>query len=122
EKGKLTNTLRSVIFFPLLLSPIVVGFLWQTILSNYGIFNTVMEMIGLPTINFLGDSNGAVISITAVVIWQTLGFNMVIYLAGLQTIPRDLYEAVRIDGASVWQTFRNITFPMLAPAFTMNII
>ncbi|MGO4544083.1 carbohydrate ABC transporter permease [Paenibacillus sp. 2TAB23] len=122
QKGRMTNFYRSVFFFPLLLSTVSVGFIWKSILSYNGLFNNLLEQLGVERIEFFGNPELAVWTITFLAIWQSTGFIIVIYLAGLQSIPGSLYEAVKMDGANRWQQFRHITFPMLAPAFTMSII
>jgi multiple sugar transport system permease protein/raffinose/stachyose/melibiose transport system permease protein len=122
KKGKMTNFYRSVFFFPLLMSSVAVGFIWKSILSYNGLFNNLLEHFGNERIEFLGDPNYAVLTITFLAIWQSTGFVIVIYLAGLQTIPGELFDAANIDGASKWQQFRNVTFPLLAPAFTTSIV
>ncbi|WP_186438177.1 carbohydrate ABC transporter permease [Cohnella terricola] len=122
KKGKMTNFYRSVFFFPLLLSTVSIGFIWKSILSYNGLLNNLLESWGLERIEFFGNPDLAVLTITFLAIWQSTGFIIVIYLAGLQSIPGSLYEAVKIDGANRWQQFRHITFPMLAPSFTMSVI
>jgi ABC-type sugar transport system permease subunit len=122
KKGKMTNFYRSVFFFPLLMSTVSVGFIWKSILSYNGLLNNFLEKVGVERIEFFGNPNLAVLTITFLVIWQSLGFVIVIYLAGLQSIPGRLYEAVKIDGANRWQQFKHVTFPMLAPAYTMSIV
>lgn len=122
KKGRMTNFYRSIFFFPLLLSAVSVGFIWKSILSYNGLLNNLLERIGVERIEFFGNPNLAVLTITFLAIWQSTGFVIVIYLAGLQSISSSLYEAVKMDGANRWQQFRHITFPMLAPAFTMSII
>lgn len=122
RQGKLKHFYRSVFFFPQLLSPVVIGFLWQSILNYNGIFNQLMKLLSLPPVEFLSSRNGAVLTITGVIIWQVMGFAIVLYLAALQTIPKDLYESVKIDGASKWQEFIHITFPFLAPSITINVV
>ncbi|OHD69102.1 MAG: hypothetical protein A2177_08380 [Spirochaetes bacterium RBG_13_68_11] len=118
-KGRLTNFYRSVFFFPLLISAIAVGFIWKGILTYHGILNTLLANIaGIPPIDWIGDPALALWSLLVVTIWQDTGFATVIYLAGLQAIPADYYDAASIDGASAWQRFVHITFPWLAPAFT----
>jgi ABC-type sugar transport system permease subunit len=122
KKGKMTNFYRSVFFFPLLMSSVAVGFIWKSILSYNGLFNNLLEHFGNERIEFLGNPTYAVLTITFLAIWQSTGFVIVIYLAGLQTIPGELFDAANIDGASKWQQFRNVTFPLLAPAFTTSIV
>lgn len=122
KPGKLTNFYRSVFFFPLLLSAVVVGFLWKAILNYNGVLNSLLESIGWDKIEVFGTPNNAILTITLLIIWQSLGGVIVLYLAGLQGIPKELYEAARIDGANKLQEFRNVTFPMLAPSVTMCMI
>lgn len=117
-----TRLYRAGVFFPLVLSPIVVGFLWQAMLNTNGIVNLVLTSLGLKRIVFLGDPTLAVVSIAVVTIWQALGFTTILYLAALRTIPDELYEASRIDGAGRWDGFRQITVPLLAPAATVNVV
>lgn len=117
-----TRLYRSAIFFPLVLSPIVVGFLWQSVLNTNGLLNGLLTGLGLKRMVFLGDPTMAVASIAFVTIWQSLGFTTILYLAALRTIPDDLYEAARIDGAGSVAQFRNVTFPLLAPALTVNVV
>ena len=118
RKGRLTNFYRSVFFFPLLISAIAVGFIWKGILTYNGIINSLLAAVGIPAIDWIGDPALAPWSLLAVTIWQDAGFATVVYLAGLQAIPRDLYDAASIDGASAWQRFTKVTFAWLAPAFT----
>lgn len=113
---------RSAVFFPLVLSPIVVGFLWQSILNSNGLLNTLLADIGMRRIPFLAEPTPAVASIAVVTIWQALGFTTILYLAALRTIPDELYEAAKIDGAGAAARFRRITVPLLAPALTVNIV
>jgi ABC-type sugar transport system permease subunit len=122
KKGKMINFYRSVFFFPLLMSSVAVGFIWKSILSYNGLFNNLLVHFGAERIEFLGDPKLAVLTITFLAIWQSTGFVIVIYLAGLQTIPGELFDAANIDGASKLEQFRNVTFPLLAPAFTTSII
>lgn len=117
-----TRLYRSAIFFPLVLSPIVVGFLWQSVLNTNGLLNGLLTGFGQSRVIFLGEPTMAVASIAFVTIWQSLGFTTILYLAALRTIPHDLYEAARIDGAGSVAQFRDVTFPLLAPALTVNVV
>jgi ABC-type sugar transport system permease subunit len=118
RKTRLTNFYRSVFFFPLLISAIAVGFIWKGILTYDGIVNTLLRAVGIPAVDWIGSPSLAPWSLLAITVWQDAGFATVVYLAGLQAIPADLYDAAAIDGASAWQRFAKITFPWLAPAFT----
>lgn len=124
HRGQFYYVLRSVFFAPQILSAVIVGFIWSIILTDNGILNKVLKLFHLDflTNSWLADPDLALYSIAVVIIWQMLGFSAVIYLATLQSIPSDLYEAAEIDGANRAQRFRHITFPMLAPGVTINVI
>jgi len=117
------NVLRTLFFAPALLPPVIIGFLWQYILTPTGPLNTVLDAIGLGALgqNWLGDSSVALGSVIGVIIWQNAGLTMVIYLAGLQGISTDVYEAAALDGASAWQRFWSVTLPLLIPATTISL-
>lgn len=114
--GRLTVLLRAVVFYPYVIGPIIIGFLWSAILGANGV---IARLHPLP---FLADPEWAIGSIVAVVVWSQFGVNVVLYLAGLQTIPVQVHEAARMDGAGPWQTFRSVTWPMLAPSVTVNLV
>jgi len=123
-KGK---TLFKVIFFaPAMLSPIVVGYTWAFIFDPInGLFNklfTFFNLSELAKINLLGNPKFALYTIIFTMLWQYTGYTMVIYMAGLSNVPPELNEAGYIDGTNNWQNFKYITFPMIAPAFTVNIL
>ena len=104
-------------------SPLVMGFLWQVILgpSDTGLINQLLLKIGLNPIGFLSSKNGLA-SIIFTQVWQWVGWAVVIYLANLQTIPEDMIEAAKIDGADSLQIFRRITLPLLYPGVTVVTI
>ncbi|MGO4369968.1 carbohydrate ABC transporter permease [Paenibacillus sp. MCAF20] len=119
------NLFRSVFYFPVLLSGIVMGFVWTIILNyNFGVLNQLLDVVGLGELkaDWLGNPDYALISIILSTVWKSAGYYMIIYLAGLQSIPQDLSEAASIDGANRWQQFRHITFPLLAGAMTVCIV
>lgn len=118
KRGKLTYFYRASFFFPQLISLVAVGFVFKGLLSYIGIVNTVLDSLGMNKIDFIGDPRLAPLTVLLISVWQTTGFATVLYLAGLQAIPGDLYEAADIDGANAFQKFRAITFPWLAPSFT----
>ncbi len=117
---------RGIFFIPVLVSTVVVGYVWSTIFNPViGSWNVFFNAIGLHSIaelDLLGNPNTALYAIVFVMIWQYIGYSMVIYLAGLQNISKDLYEASEIDGANRWKKFRHVTFPLIAPALTINLI
>lgn len=120
----MTNILRSIFFIPVLLSGVAIAFSWNGILSYTGILNTFLKSIGLSGFiqDWFGTRYNAMISIGIVEVWRSLGFCMVIYLASLQTVPADLYEACTIDGGNKWDKFRNVTIPMIIPGITISSI
>ena len=104
---------RTIFFAPYTLSVTVASVLWWWIFQQTGIVNEVIKAIGLKPVNWLGDMPGAWIAITIATIWWTIGFNTIIFLTGLQEIPKSLYEAASLDGANSRQQFFMITIPML---------
>jgi ABC-type sugar transport system permease subunit len=121
----LSKLFRSIFYLPVLMSGIVMGFIWVILLNyNFGVVNQLLDLIGLSAWkrDWLGDPDFAMISIILSTVWKSAGYYMVIYLAGLQGIPKELLEAASIDGAGSWQRFRHVTFPLLAGAMTVCII
>ncbi|MFC5468502.1 carbohydrate ABC transporter permease [Cohnella suwonensis] len=117
--------LRVFYLVPAILSALAIGFIWSYLYNPvFGLINAGLENIGLGSWaqDWLGDPKWSMYSVVFTNIWQWTGLSIVIYLAGLQAIPADLYEAGDIDGASRWQRFSRITFPLIAPAFTVNIL
>ena len=107
---------RLVIFLPHVLSVVAVSLAWLYLYNpSAGVFNIILGRLGLPRFDWLRDPNMAMPSIIAMQIWNGLGYNMVVFLAGLQTIPKELYEVAQIDGASRFRQFFRITLPMLSP-------
>lgn len=113
---------RSVFFYPVLLSPIVVALIWKWILQENGLVNGVLESFGFERIRFLTTAVWARFWVVAISVWAYMGFYTLILLAGLQGIPGSLYEAAKIDGASDWQSFRNITMPLLSPTMLVVVV
>ena len=115
---------RTSLFMPVVMSFVVIGILWRWLFNTeFGLLNNLFESLGLGFLaqDWLGDTSIALKSLTLVDIWKWYGFHMVIFLAGLQSIPGELYEAAKIDGASVWQQFRHVTLPMLQPVMIVNV-
>jgi multiple sugar transport system permease protein len=108
--------LRAVLLFPYMTSFVIVALMWQNILDPYvGILNRALAALGLPQQAWLTSYEWALPAIVGITVWHGMGYNMVIFLAGLQGIPRDYYDAAKLDGASGWGLFRTITLPLLAP-------
>ncbi len=113
---------RSVYFYPVLLSPVVVALIWKWILQRQGALNGVLVNLGLEPIAFLLDGTWAMSWVIVVSIWAHMGFYTLILLAGLQSIPAELYDAAAIDGAGDYQSFRNVTLPLLMPTMMVVLI
>jgi len=107
---------RIAFFLPLVTSVVAIGLLWRWMYdSDFGLFNYILQAVGLPGQKWLSDPNLAMPAVVFATVWQGLGYNIIIYLAGLQGIPEHLYEAATIDGANDLQKFFRITVPMLTP-------
>ena len=123
-KFKGRNLFRAIYFAPYVLGVAVIGVLWRYLLDgNIGVINHYAGVLGLPDdVAWTSSVPAAWIALVFVTVWWTLGFNAVIYLAGLQDIPADLYEAAKVDGASAWQRFRNVTLPGLRPVLQFVVL
>jgi len=107
---------RTALFAPVVITLVAVAVIWRYLFhTSYGLVNYGLGHLGISPIDWLGDPNWAMPTIMLFAVWKNFGYNMVIFLAGLQAIPHDLYEAARIDGASRWKQFLHITLPMLGP-------
>ncbi|QTH41013.1 sugar ABC transporter permease [Cohnella sp. LGH] len=123
-KIRATGLYRTAAYVPTLFSAIVVGFIWSYVyMPDSGLIATVLSWFGFDgaSLNLLGNYSSALYAITAVDVWKHIGTSTVIFLAGLQTVPVDLEEAGRIDGASSWQVTRFIRLPLLATSMTINV-
>ncbi len=121
---RLTHLVRTLIFIPVLLSPVIVGVMWSRMFDPFGVLNQILEKLKLiqTPIFWLGDRRMALVSIIGATVWQWVGYDMILYLTGLQQIPEELYEAAMIDGASRWQLLRRITLPLLKGVGTMVVL
>ena len=109
---------RTVFFLPVVTTLVAVAVVWRYLYHpRFGLLNQLLGAVGIGPIDWLGDPRWAMPAIILLAVWKNFGFNMVIFLAGLQTIPERLYEAARLDGAARWQQLRHVTLPMLAPTF-----
>lgn len=119
---KFKNFFKAVYFLPNILSVLIVGYIFNYLFAN--VIPLLGEKLGIDFLstNILGKEKWAWIGIVIVAVWQACAFNTILYLAGLQTVPAELYEAASIDGANKWQSFWHITFPMIAPFFTINMV
>jgi multiple sugar transport system permease protein len=110
------GVVRSALFLPFVVSLVVVGMIWQFMLTDkVGLVSRALAYVGLGDVSILGSPNLALAAVVAITVWLQMGYYMIIFLAGLQDIPREFYEAALVDGAGPWQRFRRITLPLLAP-------
>jgi len=117
------NVFRAVFFVPVITSWVAVSVIWITLLSpDAGLVNYVLQSLGLPGQQWLDDPNWAMFAIVLINTWKSAGFSMVIWLAGLQAVPRELLEAAAIDGAGRWRQFWHVTLPLLAPTTIFLVI
>jgi len=116
--------MRTLIFIPQVLSGVIVAFIWRSILTQNGLLNTFLGNVGLADqpISWIGTPDLALLSVCVVVSWATIAFATVVYVAALQSVPGELYEAARIDGAGARARFRFVTLPMIAPGMTISIV
>ena len=111
---------RAAFFLPVVTTLVAVAVVWRYLYHpRYGLLDYVLGLVGVDPIDWLGDPNWAMPANILMAMWKNFGFNMVIFIAGLQNIPNTLYAAARVDGASAWQQFRYVTLPMLAPTFLL---
>lgn len=124
KKTKLKSAERAIFFFPSIVSALLLGYIWGYILSPLptGAANSLLGSLGLSPIGWTSTSWGARLCIIAVAVWTSTGWHATVYLAYLQAISQEYYEAASIDGASKWKQFTKITIPMLAPGFTVNTL
>lgn len=122
-KGK--SIARAIIYLPAVISPLIMGYIWYLLLQpGRGFVFHALELIGKSSWlgNWLGDFTASMIVLVLVNVWQYAGMTMVVYLAGLQSIPGELYESAKMDGAGSWNSFRYITLPMLLPSIRINVV
>ena len=121
---KTRNVLRVLLFAPAVVTPIVTAYLWRNLLGPDGAVNTLFGAVGLDSWqqDWLGDPGLALWMVVLVVVWQFAGYSMVIFLAGLQSIPREIYEAAALDGTGAVRRFWSVVRPLLAPAITINLM
>jgi multiple sugar transport system permease protein len=119
----LRNFFRSVYFFPLLIAHTYVAVIWQFLYQrDTGVINYYLSLLGIAPISWLGSAAWVLPSVIIMDVWKNTGFAMIIFLAGLQNIPKDYYEAARLDGAKAVQLFLRITFPLLSPTIFFVLV
>jgi multiple sugar transport system permease protein len=109
---------RSIFFMPVVTTLVAVAIVWRYLYHpQYGLLNWALGAVGIHPVDWLGDPHWAMFAIILMAVWKNFGYNMLIFVAGLQSIPEDLYEAAHLDGAGGWAQFRHVTLPSLAPTF-----
>ncbi|MET7474832.1 sugar ABC transporter permease [Streptomyces sp. NPDC005648] len=121
---KSRNLLRVLLFAPAVITPIVTAYLWRNLLGPDGAVDSLLGAIGLGAWrqDWLGSPNLALWAVVGVIVWQFAGYSMVIFLAGLQSVPQEVHEAAALDGAGPVRRFWSVTRPLLAPAITINLM
>lgn len=113
---KYKSIFRLVYFLPVVTTLVAVSIVWRYIYHpRFGLLNYILSLLGVGQIDWLGDPTFSMPAIILLAVWKNFGYNMIIFIAGLQNIPEELYEAASIEGATAWQKFKSITVPMLAP-------
>ena len=114
---------RTALFAPVVTTVVAVAIVWRYLFNTkYGVINALLAWLGLHPVDWLGDPHWAMPTIILFAVWKNFGYNMIIFMAGLQAIPAELYEAARMDGASPWRQLRHITLPLLQPTLLMVAI
>lgn len=120
--GPIRYVLRSAYFFPSLVALVYVSIIWQALFQrDTGIVNYYLTQLGLPRIDWLNSPDWAKVSVIIVDVWRNVGFGLLIFLAALQEVPRDLVEAAQVDGAGPRTIFRRVTLPLISPAIFLNV-
>jgi raffinose/stachyose/melibiose transport system permease protein len=117
-----TVTFRLIFFLPYILADVAAGLIWRFVYDgNYGLISGISQSLGWGPYFLLTDRDWAIAGVLMVIVWKYFGFHMMLYIAGIQSIDRDLYEAAEIDGATAWQRFRHVTLPQLAPMIRLSV-
>ncbi|MGO1289428.1 MAG: carbohydrate ABC transporter permease, partial [Cellulosimicrobium funkei] len=119
---KFRSVFRVGFYTPVVTSIVAVAVVWRFILQDSGLVNTVLGWVGIDGPDWLNDSTWAMPSIILMAAWRNMGTLMIIFLAGLQAIPRDVYEAAEVDGAGSWRRFRSITVPLMRPTLLLGAV
>lgn len=118
-----SEVVKTIVYMPVVISGVIMGYIWHFIFQyNGGAFNDIMKILGNEAVDWMGKGSRAVWLMTFINTYQFFGIAMVIFLAGLQSIPKDYYEAAKMDGASLLSEFKNITLPLLMPAITVSVL
>lgn len=123
KKSRINNFFRALLFIPILLSPIATGYIFKGILSSKGVLNNIINVFTNSdiSIQWLGSVTFTLFIVSLVQAWRASGIAVLIYIAGLSTIPEELIEAAKVEGANYWQIVKNIKIPLIGPSTTINI-
>jgi multiple sugar transport system permease protein len=117
------RVLRAIVFLPYVTSMVAIAIVWQWMFNtDFGLVNYGLRLLGIASVDWLGSPRFALLSIIGVTVWTQVGYQMVIFLAGLQGIPQPYYDAALVDGASAWQRFRHVTVPLLRPVILFVLV
>lgn len=123
KRGMLYGVVQGAVFTPYIISLVSVSLLWMWMMDpRYGLLNWVLSWFGLPPSKWLTDTGSAIYGLILVSVWKIVGYNTLVFIAGLQSIPQDIYEAAALDQASPWRKFCKITIPMLSPTLFFLLV
>lgn len=123
RKMKGRSLYRTIYFLPMVAAPAAVAMVWRWLYnSEFGLFNHILQSLGIKPVQWISNPNIALFSIAVVGIWSVIGYNMVLFIAGLQEIPKDFYESAEIDGASAFRQFIHITIPLISPTMFFVVV
>jgi len=123
KRAKWPGFFRTIYFTPVVTTLVAVAIVWRYLdHPKYGLVNALLNKIGLPSVDWLGDPHWSMPAIVILAVWKNFGYNMLIFIAGLANIPDEQYEAAQLDGANWWGRFRHVTLPGLAPTFVFVAI
>lgn len=123
RKMKIYSIVQAAVFSPHIVSLVSVAMLWMWLMDpQYGLLNAILEFLGLPAYSWLSDTKSALPSLVLVSVWKVVGYNTLVFIAGLQSIPRDIYEAAALDRSPWWRTMSQITVPMLSPTLFFLLV
>lgn len=123
RKGLFYGIVQGAIFSPHIISLVSVSLVWMWLMDpQFGLLNWILELVGLPKLEWLHDPKSSLLSLVIVAVWKGVGFNTLVFIAGLQSIPKDTYEAAALDESGPFRTFYKITLPMLSPTLFFLVI
>lgn len=123
KRSAMNSVMQAVVFSPHVVAIVSIALIWQWMMEpNFGLFNYVLKFLGLPTSQWLTSSDTAMACVIAISVWKAVGYDMLIFLAALQGVPKELYESAKLDNAGKWTVFWKITIPMVSPQLFFTLI